>query len=200
MARARSDDERLDDVHMQKVVSALESDKPITKKDACAILNISYNTARLDKLIIAYKERKEHEAKRRAEKRGTAATIEEINYVVSEYLEGKSIDGIAKGIYRGNTFVKAIIDRYGVPERKSSPDYFKPNLIPDAAMRERFSVGEKVYSARYDSMATIRAEFKNKDEYYYRLWLEDEAWQQFCFQPASELASLEHLRAAGISI
>lgn len=200
MARKTNEDERLDDVHMLRVIAGLEAEKPMTKKDACAILNISYNTARLDKLIEAFKAKRAFDAKRRAEKRGKPATIDEVSLIVSEYLEGKPIDGIAKMIYRGATFVKAVIERYGVPERGTSPDYFKPKLIPDMAVRTEFKVGEHVYSARYDSMATIKAEIPHAEGKVYRIWLEDERWNQFAYQPAWELASLQHLRDAGITI
>lgn len=200
MARKTAEDERLDDVHMLKVIAGLEAEKPITKKDACAILNISYNTARLDKLIENFKTKRAFEAKKRAEKRGKPATIDEVSLIVAEYLEGKPIDGIAKMIYRGATFVKAVIEKYGVPERGTSPDYFKPKLIPDMAVRTEFKIGEKVYSARYDSMATIRAEVPHADGKVYRIWLDDERWSQSAYQPAWELASLQHLRDAGIAI
>lgn len=200
MARKANEDERLDDIHMLKVIAGLEAEKPITKKDACAILNISYNTARLDRLIESFKTKRAQDAKRRADKRGKPATPEEVSLIVTEYLEGKPIDGIAKMIYRGSTFVKSVVEKYGVPERGTSPDYFKPKLIPDKAMREEFKVGEHVYSARYDSMATIRAEIPHKDGKVYRIWLEDERWSQFAYQPAWELASLQHLRDAGITI
>ena len=200
MARRGSEDEKLDDASMLKVIAGLEAEKPITKKDACAILNISYNTSRLDKLIEAFKTKKEQEAKRRAEKRGKPATLDEAQFIITEYLEGKPIDAISKGTYRGTTFVKNILEKYGVPERSTSPDYFHPKLIPEAAMRTEFKEGEHVYSARYDSMATIKAEIPHKDGKVYRVWLDDERWQQSAYQPVWELASLQHIRDMGITI
>ena len=200
MARRTSEDEKLDDATMQKVIVGLEAEKPITKKDACAMLNISYNTARLDKLIETYKTKKALDAKRRADKKGKPATIEEAQYIITEYLEGKPIDAISKGIYRGNTFIKNILEKYGVPERLSSPDYFHPSLIPEQAIRDSFSIGEHVYAVRYDSMAIIKSEVPHKDGKVYRIWLEDERWQQFAYQPVWELASLQHIRDAGIII
>lgn len=201
MARKTSEDERLDDASIEKVISLLEAEKPCTKKDACAILNISYNTARLEKILAQFKERKEAESKRRAEKRGKPASVDEVNYVVTEYLEGKPIETIANGIYRGRSFVLGILAKFGVPERSTSPNYFKPKLIPEEAIRKEFKVGEKVYSARYDSMATVFSENKTKNnELVYRIWLDDEKWQQFCYQPVWELASLQHLRDKGVNI
>ena len=198
--RKTSEDENLTEDAFKKVIEGLNAEKPITKKEACAILQITYNTTRLDRLITEYQEKKEHEAKRRSEKRGKPATMDEVALVVSEYMEGKPIDGIAKTLYRGITFVKSIIETYGVPERATSPDYFHPKLIPDAAVRDRFSIGEKVYSARYDSLATIRAEQQTKDGFVYRIWLDGEEWQQFAYQPHWELASLQHLTEKGINL
>ena len=42
--------ENLTDSNIKNVISLLEAEKPITKKEACDILNISYNTTRLNKL------------------------------------------------------------------------------------------------------------------------------------------------------
>lgn len=120
--------------------------------------------------------------------------------MVTEYLEGATIDSISKGIYRGADFVKRVLEDNFVPLRKAPHDYFSPELIPDGAVRDRFTVGEKVYSVRYDSIATVRAESSHKDGFVYRLWLESESTQEFCYQPAWELASLQHLRDKGINI
>ena len=107
--RAKNVDERLDEAHMERVISALEGEKPITKKEACAILGIAYNTTRLGTLIEKYKESKDREAKRRAALRGKPATQDEIVYVISEYLEGSTIDAITKSTYRPSNFVKHIL-------------------------------------------------------------------------------------------
>ena len=57
MARVKKrEHEKLTSSNVQHVINLLESDKPITKKEACAILNISYNTTRLSKIIDDHKE------------------------------------------------------------------------------------------------------------------------------------------------
>ncbi len=43
--------EKLDAANLDKVIALLESDSPITKKEACEILNITYNTTRLKRII-----------------------------------------------------------------------------------------------------------------------------------------------------
>ena len=203
MAGKRSknaDSERLDDAHMERVIALLEPKdgaKAGTKKEACEILGISYNTSRLGSLIEKYKEQKEKDATRRAEKRGKPASPDEIQFVIQGYLEGEAVSNIAESLYRGPAFVTAILLRYGVPMRNVPHSYFKPQLVPEEAMREAFKVGEVVYSMRYDSMARIVAEFKPG---VYRLYLLSEKWKQYCYQEALELASLQHIRDKGIAL
>lgn len=199
--RTKNEDERLDESSIERVIAGLEQEKPITKKEACQILNIAYNTTRLGQIIEKYKEKKQRDAERRAALRGKPATNDEVTYIISEYLEGQTIDAITKSTYRPVNFVKHILDKYDVPVRSTSHDYFKPELIPEGAMRERFTVGEKVYSARYDSVALIEKEDKHPvHKWVYRIWLLADKWKQYAYQPADELASLEHLRALGVKI
>ena len=196
MARAKNTEERLEDANIEKVIEYLTT-KSATKKAACGILNISYNTSRLDKIIEVYIQRKEDDAKRRAEKRGKPATTEEIGYVITEYLAGTPINNISSSIYRGPTFIKRILVDYSVPERQSSPDYYHPKLIPDAAVRDSFNIGELVYSARYDTLALVEKELVQNDTFIYRIWLKGN-WQQYAYQPACELASLDEIRKLGV--
>ena len=201
--RRKNEDERLDDAHMDRVIAGLEpaEGKPITKKEACAILGIAYNVTRLGTLIEKYKEGKAREAARRQALRGKPATKDEICFVIQEYLEGSTVDGISKSIYRSTGFVNTILEGYSVPLRARAHDYFRPELIPDGACRERFPVGERVYSARYDSLAVIETE-KHDVRYgwTYRIWLLSDRWLQYAYQPACELASLAHLRELGVKI
>jgi hypothetical protein len=199
--RTKNEGERLEEAYFERVIAGFEATPKMTKKDACQILGIAYNTARLDSLIQKYKEKKERDASRRAALRGKPATQDEISYVIQEYLEGATVDAISKSIYRGPTFIKAILDKYDVPVRQNSHDYFKPELIPDGATRTRFAVGEIVYSARYDSTARIDAEqFDERYGWIYRIWLLAEKWKQSAYTEAYELASLEHIRNMGIKV
>lgn len=198
MARRNKEDEKLDFNNLEKVIKLLEAEKPISKKDACAILNIAYNTTRLSTLIEKHKEKKDRDARHRAAKRGKPATQDEIQYIITAYMEGGTVDAICQSTYRGPLFVKNILEEYNVPVRAKAYNYFKPELIPEGAMRDRFNVGEIVYSARYDSLAEIKLEQPIKDGFAYRVWLKSEQQQQFAYQPAWELASLQHLTELGI--
>lgn len=194
------DSEKLDSATIERVIKLLEDEKPITKKDACNILNIAYNTTRLSSIIDKYKEKKERDRQRRSEKRGKPLTNEELSFIISSYLEGSTIDHISSSIFRSPLLIKQTLDQYSVPIRARAHNYFKPELIPDEAVREVFDIGETVYSARYDSTAKVVEEYPHPEERVYRVWLNSDKWQQYAYQPASELASLKHLRDLGVRI
>jgi hypothetical protein len=158
---------------------------------ACEILGINYNTTRLATIIDKYQEKKKVEATKRAEKRGKPATEGEIQYTISSYLEGNTVDSISSALYRSPTFIRAILDKHSVPIRRVGSSYFSPTLIPEECMRDKFKENEIVYSARYDSLAKIKHEYSPG---VYHLYLLGDKWQQFCYQPVYELASLEHLK------
>ena len=192
--RVKNENEKLDDAHIEHVIKMLEptdGTKAWTKKECCQYLNITYNTTRLGTLIEKYKEKKAADAARRAEKRGKPATEGEISYTIQSYLEGATIDSISSSLYRSASFIRGILDKFAVHIRQSDHSYFIPNLVPEDAMRDRFSIGEVVYSMRYDSLAKVKSEWKPG---VYHLYLMSEKQQQFCYQPAEELASLEHLK------
>lgn len=201
--RAAKENELLTPANLERVITLLEplEGKPASKKDCCAILGIAYNVTRLASLIEKYKEGKERDAARRAALRGKPATPDEITYIIQEYLEGSTVDAISKSTFRGSAFVKAILERYAVPVRASSHDYFNPELVPEGAVRDRFRVGEIVYSARYDSIARVDSEQEDpRYGWIYRIYLLAEKWQQSAWTESYELASLDHLRELGVRV
>ena len=199
MARSKvdKDNEKLDDASLERVIKYL-AEKGATKKAACQMLNISYNTTRLDRLIETYKEKKIKDAERRLEKRGTPASKEETSFIITEYLEGVTVDSISRSLYRGVSFIHNVLEFYGIPKRNSSPDYFHPTLIPEISMADTFEPGETVYSARYDCLARVVKEVACPSGKTYRIYLKSERFREFAYQPVWELASLRHLRAEGI--
>lgn len=204
--RKHSDEEdRLTDANIARVIGLLEpiedGKKAITKKEACQVLGIAYNTTRLQSIIDGYLEKVTRERKRRQEKRGKPATPDEVGYVISEYLRGECVDHISKAIYRSPGFVKNVLEQYHVPTRNSHNNYFNPELIPDGAVRERFAIGETVYSSRYDSLALIKEEKPHPIYgYVYLVWLLSDDWQQYAWLEACECASLEHIRELGVQV
>ena len=207
MARKRSEleTELMTDANIAKVIRLLEPSeegtKPITKKDACQILGMAYNTTRLGAIIQEYKDKRERDKRFRAEKRGKPITDQERSFIVSEYLDGEPIDAISKATYRSTAMIKQVLDSCSVPIRAVGHSYFRPELIPEGAIRERFKVGEIVWSARYNSKARLVQEKHDpKHGWIYAMWILDPDHTQNAYQPASELASLEHLRDMGVKV
>ena len=193
--------EKLDDNNVKYVIELLESDKPITKKEACGILRISYNTTRLGNIIAGYKERAATEARLRAKNRGKAATDNEIVRAIEEYLNGDSISEIAKFMYRSSSFIKGIIKKHNVPVRSTSSDYFSPELLPDEVLSEDFKPGELVWSARYNTTARVDKLVQIQEGHgnVYRIWTLGKN-QRYAAQPWYELGKLEHLQNLGVKL
>lgn len=204
--KSELEEERMTNANIAKVIRMLEQPeegtKPWTKKECCQFLGMAYNTTRLGNILETYKTKKAREAERRAALRGKPPTPEEVTYIIREYLEGATVDSISATTFRPSTFIKRVLEDNAVPIRVPGHTYFTPQLIPDGAARDHFNIDEVVYSARYDSLARVETESQAKDGtgFVYRLWLLAEKWQQYCYQPACELASLEHLRKLGVSI
>lgn len=203
--RTASEEELMTDANISRVIRLLnpeeEGKKPITKKDACQILGMAYNTTRLAAVIEEFKQKQARTAKRKAELRGKPVTTEETAFIIGEYLNGETVDAISKSTYRSSAFIKRVLEENSVPIRVQGHSYFNPELIPEGAVRDRFKVGEVVYSARYDSTARIDLEKSDpKHGWIYRVWLLSDKWLQSAYQPAYELASLEHLREIGVRV
>lgn len=146
--------------NIQKVISLLHPSssetKPITKKEACEVLNIAYNTTRLQKIIDGFLEKKAFSEKRKKQNRGKAASSTEIKQIAEDYLEGEPVSAIAKRLFRSPSFVKAIIERLGIPEKiPSSARSPLGDLLPDNCMAEEFVPGQKVWSALHNAPAEI---------------------------------------------
>lgn len=203
--KSASEEELMTDANISRVIRLLEPQeegvKPITKKDACQILGMSYNTTRLGTIIEEFKQKQARTAQRKAELRGKPATKDDIVFIISEYLGGETVDGISKMTYRSPTFIKRILEENSVPIRVPGSSYFNPELVPDGAQRDRFKVGEVVYSTKYDSTARIEVEsLTEKYGYIYRIFLLSDKWLQSAWQEHYELASLQHLRDLGVRI
>jgi hypothetical protein len=195
--------EKMTDANIAKVIKLLEPQdgKPITKKDACQMLGMAYNTTRLASVIEEFKQKQQRIAEQKAKLRGKPISDSERISIIQEYLSGATIESISKMTYRGSHLIKQVLEDNSVPIRQPGHNYFTPQLIPDGAVRDRFQPGEVVYSARYDSMAKIKDEkLDPKHGYVYSMWLLSERWLQWCWQPAYELASLEHLRKIGVAV
>lgn len=157
--------ENLTQANINKVIELLnptDGSKAITKKEACGILNITYNTTRLGNIIAEHLEMQEFRARRKAQNRGKAATQAEIKEVVKCYLDGENVSEIAKGLYRSPAFVKGIIDRIGVPQKLSMTDYEgrRSAMLPEQCVAESFEPKEKVWAIRQNYPAIVQRELQ----------------------------------------
>jgi hypothetical protein len=151
--------ENLSEENIRKVIELLGSETPITKKEACEVLNISYNTTRLNKIVEDFHEQIEYKKKRKSQNRGKPASHAEIRELVADYLTGESVSTIAKSLYRSPAWIKAQLDRIGVPTRPANKaDRLYTELLPESCSAEDFDKGEIVWSARHHCAAMIQQE------------------------------------------
>ena len=149
--------EDLSEANIKRVVQRLNtSHQPITKKEACNVLKIAYNAQRLTKIIEEYHERVEYKTKRRAQKRGTYATPDEITDTIRAHLRGDPITDIANNLFRTVPFVRNIIESVGIPTRGANQDERSTTgVVPEQCVAESFDEGELVWSARDHATATV---------------------------------------------
>ena len=161
MARVKKKShEKLTSQNIQHVISLLNptssQTKAITKREACSILNISYNTTRLDKIIQDFHEQKEYRSRRVSQNRGRPARPDEIQDIVKEYLSGENVSNIAKGLYRSPAFVKSLLEKIGVPQRPTKVEGRKQEYyLPEQCVADDFEKGEIVWSATHHAPAVI---------------------------------------------
>lgn len=215
----KKEHENLSDANIEKVIGLLEAEKPITKKEACEILNITYNTTRLGTILANHKAEQEEEARRRAANRGKPMEQHEKQNIAAWILDGDSVSEIAKRLYRSVGSVKSAIEEIGVPEKGEG--YWDPAFIPERCVAERFQVGEIVWCARSNKIAVIDREERASDdsEYAYPLYefsrlegpkpdekfwatncREGDYYPRFAAYRASDIAKLDHLKEYGIDL
>lgn len=203
MAKVKAKDyEKLDDASVSRVIKLLSSEKPITKKEACELLNISYNTSRLSKIIEEYKSKQDFIKRRKEQNRGKPISDFELKEIVVYYLTGHSKTEIASMLYRPVSTINNILKKYNVPERGNGKgDYHKPELIPDESISETFEIGELVWSARYNAVAEIVTHFQTHPLHgnIYSIWVFGKHNQR-ALQPWYELGKLEIVKRLGVSV
>ena len=228
MAIRKKAGEKLDDATLTRVSELLNQDEPITKKQACEMLNISYNTTRLAKILDDFNETASYRETRKSQNRGKKATDMETREAIESYLKGETVSDISKRLYRSTTFVKNILDRVGVPEKLPKTKRKGAAYLPDECVSESFEKGEKVWAASYhapaiieqeytveyqDSMPGIRTVDYQKDYgcSLYRIWVleGDKEWNEYfgyvtqgfsAHQLSYDLGSLTHLEEYGVRL
>jgi|TARA_R110000824_G_scaffold163952_7_gene339910 hypothetical protein len=149
--------EDLSAVNIRRVLTALE--EGATKKVACEMLRISYNTTRLNNIIEEFDVEQARIADRKARNKGKMAQRHEIQRAITDYIEGDNITDIAKNLYRSSSFVKGIIDRVGVPRRPVGDEKASEVMLPDACIKEEFHEGEIAWSSKYHMPCVVGKEY-----------------------------------------
>ena len=163
MARVKKKEhEKLTQENIRHVIELLSREKPITKKEACQILNITYNTTRLNSIIQDFEDKLNFRAKRKAQLKGKPASKDEIKSAIQSYLRGESVSEISQGMYRSAGFIRAILDRVGVPTRPVAIEERKGcAFLPDQCVAEEFTEGERVWSAFYHAPAIVGKQYED---------------------------------------
>lgn len=230
MAIRTKDYENLTDANIQKVIDLLEQETPITKKEACELLNIRYNTTRLQKIIDDYDDTSSYREKRKSQNRGKGATKAEVLQVIEEYLEGCNISEISRRMYRSPAFCRAIVDRVGVPTKQTLGFNKHGDIwLPEECVKYSFEEGEVVWAVRENKVAVVEQEytfewqdtmagvqnFDYEKAYgcpYYRIYVRDPVDMSKTLFPyatitgyssgalAYDLGSLRHLEKYGVNL
>ena len=207
--------ENLTETNISNVIELLLAEKPITKKEACSMLNIAYNTTRLNNIITEFRETMDFRARRKAQNKGKGATKQEITSTVQMYLEGSNISDIARALYRSPAFIKGIIERLGVPQKLSMTDFEgrRNAMLPDQCVADEFALEERVWAIKQNYPAIVQRELKPEtaEERGYKVYLvytieatQDDlkntffphlshAGKQYCLA-SYEMGSLKHLQ------
>ena len=190
---AKKDGELLDKTNFLRVIAGLAQEKPITKKLACEMLNITYNTTRLGKLIIEFEENEAVTKKMRAKLKGVPLTPQELVNIAESYLTGSPISSISDFTYRSTAIIKKAIKELDIPERDANADYNHPPLINLEAIKEEYVPDDLVYAARYGEAAFIERQHPSPEGPVYTIYVLGNH-QCYAAQPYWELADLTRLQ------
>ena len=195
--------EEITPTNVKKVISLLEREtNPISKKEACEILHISYNTTRLNKIIEDFKEREVYVANRRKQLHLKPIEEHEVKEIVESYLAGDSLSKISENVYRSIAIVKKILEEFNLPIRNKSYSYFDPVFLEKEEMiASDYKDGDLVFSARYNCPALVKKLVQNSDIHgnVYKIWLYGD-YNQWASQPYYELSDLRNVQKLGVKL
>ena len=186
--------EDLSKSNIQRVIDYLNTESS-TKKEACEMLGIRYNTTRLAKILDEFTEDQERYARIRKKKRGTPILKEEACSIIEEYLMQRSMSKVATMHYRSTSLIRQTLIKYGADLVATKTDYFNPELLPDLSVRDSFTKDELVWSARHNCVARILSPIENG----YWVWVLGSNAQQAAIA-TEELGSLELLTELGVNL
>jgi hypothetical protein len=193
--------EKLDEATISRVISLLNSTPPITKKEACEILNISYNTTRLTSIINEHQEKLARRKSNYEKKKGKPLDDFEISMIVKSYLQDQEVSEIAASLFRSPSLVSKVLENLGVPRRPRGKVNYTPTLLPDECVLTETKPGDLVWSAFYDSAAEVikQSGVSRDGSPVYQIYVFQESDSNrragfYANQKLEELGSLEHLK------
>ena len=198
MARIKvRDGEDLSDSNIERVIDALTGTTPCTKKAACDMLRISYNTKRLDSIIENYNEKKTYAKEMRKVMRSKAITKADVVDIIFSYLNGSALTDISDNTFRGQSVIKRVLNKYNVPLRDSSTGYFNPAYVEESS--EDYKKDDLVFAARYGVPAYIvkKAGVQDSSTIYSIYLLGDK--EKFAYQASYDLADLREVQNMGVN-
>ena len=153
--------EKLDEANVRAVIKALKADKPISKKEACNMLNITYNTTRLKNIIEDLEAKIVFRRKQRAAVRKTEVSTMDKQSIVQSFVAGDALGEIVKNSYRSLKVVKDILAAYSLPFRAVADSRV---LIEEEQTSSNYSKGDLVWSAKYNAYAEIVKRLGDNEE------------------------------------
>lgn len=173
-----------------------------TKKAACELIGIRYNTARLDKLIEERKLDIERTARLRKKVRGRAPTQQDIASWAFEYFKGSSLAEIAQRSYRSVAVVKRSLEFHGVLMKDSSATPLQPSELPEHCFVDELKPGERVWVPGYQCTGEVIKEVPTKTgtKAYQVYLLDGERTGMYVHYNIFELGSLKHLEEIGVDV
>jgi hypothetical protein len=179
--------EKITPANIQRVLDGLSAKPPISKADACGILNIKYNVSRLAKILEEYNTKQENEERIRKSRQRTDLSDADKRGIIEDYLKGISLTTIANSIYRTPYIVKKFLES----ENLLFKDW---EYIPEELICEDYVAGDIVYSVKYNSTAEIQSCFGEDKRFggmVYSIWLVEN--QMYAYQPSYELVDLRSI-------
>ena len=145
--------EQISEAKIRQAIWMLKVNK--TKKSVCEHLGIPYNTKKLEKIIQDFRDSEAREAALRLAAKKSEISIDDKKVIASLYINGEAQSAIAKQFFITAPRVKKILLELGVPIRAKSKkgEANTSHIVQD--LNIKFSVNEKVFYARENTLATI---------------------------------------------
>jgi hypothetical protein len=167
-----------------------------TKKRACEILGIAYNTKRLDNLIVEFQQKQVVEKDLRARKRKEALHGSELAEMITRYLQGDSLEDLSSTFFRSTGNIKYYLNKHGAMLRHHGRvDPLNPPLLPDECVVDSHDPGSYAWSARYNTICKIDKEYQPG---VYRIVAYSDGLREYAYQSVEELGSIQHLFDLGV--